>query len=242
MQISKFRILIAGILLMLITAGGSETLNATITGEVIDGNTGRPLVGVTIEIFDTTNRGSPAAVVRTDGNGTYSANVAGERNYDVWVRIGEVNPKQTVYVKADQVQPVNFEVSEQVGQKSLSITEDAGVRIVVIVAVLIIFLISIDQLFLRRRRMIKELESRQAELEKKMKYEGSIEGVPGGNKILELKKQRHMTEYEINLAKMKYHKREIDEESFREIVRDYSKKLIEIETEIKELEEEKKEK
>ena len=113
-------IMIIGVVFWQLGIFGDMGTNATITGGVIDGYTGRPLVGVEVDIFDTANRGSPAAVVRTDGNGTYSASVAGERNYEVWVRIGEVNPKVTVYVKADHVYPVNFEVSEQVGQKSLN--------------------------------------------------------------------------------------------------------------------------
>ena len=40
----------------------------------------------------------------------------------------------------------------------------------------------------------------------------------------------------ITLTKAKFHRREIDEESFREITRDQQEKLIELESEIKELE------
>lgn len=40
----------------------------------------------------------------------------------------------------------------------------------------------------------------------------------------------------ISLAQKKYHKRKIDEESFREIVRDHQKKLIEVESKISKIE------
>jgi len=51
-----------------------------------------------------------------------------------------------------------------------------------------------------------------------------------------LKIKKEKIEYMLKIAKRKYHKREMDEESLREITRDNQKKLIKIELEMKELE------
>ncbi len=53
-----------------------------------------------------------------------------------------------------------------------------------------------------------------------------------------LKANKERIEYLIKLAESKYHKRKLDEESFREIVRDQQKKMMEIEAKISEIEKE----
>ncbi len=55
--------------------------------------------------------------------------------------------------------------------------------------------------------------------------------------LKELKKKREETSNLIEQAKSKYHKRELDEKSFREIVSSYQKDLMEINLKIRELEE-----
>ena len=56
-----------------------------------------------------------------------------------------------------------------------------------------------------------------------------------GDLLHELKDNKKRIEYLIKLAESKYHRRKLDEESFREIVRDQQKKLMEIEAKISEI-------
>lgn len=55
--------------------------------------------------------------------------------------------------------------------------------------------------------------------------------------LAHLQDEKKSIEELIKKTKTKYHRREIDEESFREIVKDYQKKLLEINLQIAELEE-----
>jgi Fe2+ transport system protein B len=54
--------------------------------------------------------------------------------------------------------------------------------------------------------------------------------------LTQLQEQKEHLEELIKRTKVKYHKRELDEESFREIVKDYQKQLMEINVKIWELE------
>lgn len=62
---------------------------------------------------------------------------------------------------------------------------------------------------------------------------GGVEDEPDELKKLQDDKER--IEELIKNTKTKYHKREIDEESFREIVKDYQKELVEINVRIEEM-------
>jgi Fe2+ transport system protein B len=56
------------------------------------------------------------------------------------------------------------------------------------------------------------------------------------DELTKLQEQKTHLEELIKRTKVKYHKRELDEESFREIVKDYQKQLMEINVKIWELE------
>ena len=56
------------------------------------------------------------------------------------------------------------------------------------------------------------------------------------DELTKLQEQKAHLEELIKRTKVKYHKRELDEESFREIVKDYQKQLMEINVKIWELE------
>jgi len=56
------------------------------------------------------------------------------------------------------------------------------------------------------------------------------------DELTKLQEQKNHLEELIKRTKVKYHKRELDEESFREIVKDYQKQLMEINVKIWELE------
>ncbi len=221
--------------LLLISAclHASAESNAAIYGYVTDKNTGKPYANTRVEIFYADDHSKPIATLTTDLKGYYNATVPADKNYDIYVRVGKKHPQQTVYVGEGYVQQVDFEINMQsVGGGD--ITEEGGFWIVVAVAVIILGVVLLDQLYLRKRRVMRELEMERQKLEKKLGNE--IEGVE--DELTTLKKERDRIEYMINLTKTKFHKRKLDEESFREIVRDYQKKLIEIETRIKELESE----
>ena len=55
----------------------------------------------------------------------------------------------------------------------------------------------------------------------------------GEKTVEELQKEKEEIEKMMAIAKAKYHKRELDEESFREIIRDNQKKVIELELKIR---------
>ena len=55
--------------------------------------------------------------------------------------------------------------------------------------------------------------------------------------LTRLRDEKKSIEEMIKLAQVKFHKRKLDEESFREIVRDEQKKLIEVEARMQDLEE-----
>lgn len=230
MKISK--IYLAFILIIALTHHVSAESNATLHGYVLDEDTGNPYKDTKIDIFYSDDHSKPFATLNTDGKGYYNITVPADKSYDIYVRVGEVNPQQTTYVREGQVQLVNFKIRMQNVWES--VTGGGGFGIVVVVAIIILGVVLLDQLYLRKRRVMRELEMERQKLEKKLGNE--IEGVE--DELTTLKKERDRIEYMINLTKTKFHKRKLDEESFREIVRDYQKKLIEIETRIKELESE----
>jgi hypothetical protein len=219
-------------LLLLSCSQISAESNATIYGFVTDQNTGEPFKEVKVEIFYSTDHSTPIATLTTDSKGFYNSTVPANRNYDIYVRLGKTNPMRATYVGEGYVQQVDFGISMKSSFES--ITEEGGFWIVVAVAVVILGIILVDQLYLRKKRVMRELEVERKRLEGKL--EGEVEGVE--DELTTLKKERDRIEYMINLTKTKFHKRKLDEESFREIVRDYQKRLIEIETRIKELESE----
>jgi len=203
-----------------------------VQGHVRDQDTGRPMKGIVVEIYDTNNPAKPVANSTTDESGYYKFDVEPNRNYDIYVRLGKVNPSKTIYVgTGGAIQ--DFRLSTK--GNWVEITEESGLWVVVVVAIFIILFIIFDQLYLKKRRMLKALEKETSELEKKLDKD-VVEGET--NELDSLKKERDRLKYMINRTKIKYHKREIDEESFREIVRDYQKKLIEVETKIEEIEKE----
>ena len=55
------------------------------------------------------------------------------------------------------------------------------------------------------------------------------------DELKQLLVEKDKIEYMINLTKIRYHKRAMDTESFREIVRDYQKKLVELDARMSEL-------
>lgn len=218
-------------LLILICFRVSAESTATIYGYVLDEGTGKPFENTKVEIFYSDDHSKPVATLTTDSKGYYNTTVPADKNYDIYVRLGKVNPTQTTYVGEGYVQQVDFKINMQSISRG-EITEESGFWIVVVVALIILGIILLDQLYLRKRRIMRELEIERQKLEKKL--ESEVEGTE--DELTTLKKERDRIQYMINLTKTKYHKRKLDEESFREIVRDYQKRLIEIETRIKELE------
>ncbi len=210
------------------SAANAES-NATIYGYVIDKDTGKPFNDITIELFSSSDHSTPVAVLSTDEKGFYNTTVPAGISYDIYVRLSKVNPSRTVYVGEGHVQRVDFEISMQsIGKKD--IIEESGFSIVVVVAFAILAIILLDQMRLRRKRAIYEAEisedaTKKNQGEAKTKPEDDIDA---------LKKEKERIENLVALTKKKYHKRKIDDESFREMIRDYQKRLIEIEEKMNE--------
>lgn len=210
----------------------SSADNAIIQGYVRDKSTGAPFRNVVVEIYSTDDSSRPIASTRTNDQGFYGAEVVPEKYYDVFVRVGDPNPNQrtSTIVVNNSVYTINFEIQSEISHSQVMI-ERYGFWIVVIVATVILVIILIDQIFLRKKRIIKSLEQEKEVLEKKLEKEE----VTAEDEMTRLQKETDQIEYMINLTKIKFHKRQLDEESFREIVRDYQKKLIELEAKINRL-------
>jgi 5-hydroxyisourate hydrolase-like protein (transthyretin family) len=206
--------------------------DATVKGFVMDQATGMPFSGVVVDIYKSDDHSTTAASVKTDERGYYETEVAGGQYYDIYVRLGDPNPYQRTQsvVQKNGVYTINFNVHTETNY-SERVVERYGFWIVVVVAAIILLVILFDQLFFRRRRVVKALEDEQVKLKKRL--EETTEEPK--DELARLEKERDKMYYMINLSKIKFHKRELDEESFREIVRDYEKKLIEIEARIEEL-------
>jgi hypothetical protein len=208
----------------------SADSNATIYGYVKETGTGRPYENVRVDIFYADDHSKAVATLTTDGKGYYNTTVTGDMGYDIYVRVGNRNFHRPIYIEGGSIKGVDFEITIKSVFESL--TEEGGLWIVVVVAIIILGIILLDQIYLRKRRVMRELELERKKLEERLEIE--VDGPE--DELMKLKKDRDRIQYMINLTKTKFHKRKLDEESFREIVRDYQKRIIEIETRITELE------
>lgn len=229
----KIRLIILSLMLILPIVLVNSVSNSTIEGYVLNTDDGKPFVGVTVDIFLSSDHSTPVASCVTDNRGYYNATLASNENYDIYVRLGKKNPTQTVHLGGGEIREVDFKITmESISESGFQ--EDHGIWIVIIVAIVILLIILVDQVFLRRGRAIRELERERDELESRLRGEVITEPEKE-DELTALMKEKDKVQYMINMCRLKYHKRALDEESFREIVRDYQKRLIEIEARIKEL-------
>lgn len=225
----------ATVLFYLPSAGAAP--QAFLDGCVLDKDTGMPFNGTLVEVYDVADHTKPASSIYTDGRGCYNTSV-NPGNYDIYVRIGRANPTQSVYVQAGQIQQVDFRISmKSVTEEQL--TSSSMFWIQVAVAGIILAVIVVDQLFFKKKRILGELAAERSKLESEMKKD---EGWGWYGELSNLKKEKKQLEYMINLTRTKYHERSINEESYREIIRDYQEKLIEVEAKIAAMETENTEK
>ena len=210
---------------MLAAAGAQQ--NAIIYGYVLDEKTGAPLDKVVVEIFASDDPSRAIVSRYTDSRGFFNASVQGNRNYEIYVRLGDKNPKQSVYVTGGAIQEVRFVVSmETISEQN--IIEQPYFLVFAVIAVLVIGVILFDEVYMRRRK-ISALET------DKEKLKNRIESTVELDEVSTLEKKRDRIELMIKMAQLKFHKRKLDDESFREIVRDKQKDLIEIEARLSEL-------
>jgi|GEM_PF-5751445 len=117
------------------------------------------------------------------------------------------------------------------GENSENCPSDCGdedntlIYLLIAVIVLLIFLV----LVLLAYRLLGRYKSKGSGLEAPSSKDYGLE-------LKRLQDEKKSVEEMMKLAQFKYRKRKLDEESFREIVRDQQKKLIEIEARIKEME------
>jgi|GEM_PF-2637595 len=223
--------LILFLVAFLFAAAGAQQ-NAIIYGNVVDDKTGKPLDNVMVEIFASDDPSKAVVSMYSDSKGFFNASVRGNRNYDIYVRLGDRNPKQSVYVTGGAIQEIKFVVSmETISEQN--IIEQPYFLVFAVIAVLVIGVILFDEVYMRRRK-ISALET------DKEKLKNRIESTVELDEVSTLEKKRDRTELMIKMAQLKFHKRQLDDESFREIVRDKQKDLIEIEARLTELKKQKK--
>ncbi|MEA1924372.1 MAG: hypothetical protein U9M95_00725 [Candidatus Altiarchaeota archaeon] len=215
---------------LLLAAAGAEQ-KATIYGYVLDEKTGTPLDKVVVEIFASDDPSKAIVSKYTDSKGFFNTSVEGNRNYEIYVRLGGKNPKQSVYVTSGAMQEIKFIVSmERISEQN--IIEQPYFLIFAVIAVLVIGVILFDEVYMRRRK-ISALETDKERL--KSRIDSTVEL----DEVSALEKKRDRIELMIKMAQLKFHKRKLDDESFREIVRDKQKDLIEIEARLSELKKQK---
>jgi len=204
-----FHVFLSIMLLSVCCVGEAE--KTVVQGYVKDAKTGKSMAGVKVDVYPSQDHSIAVAAVETDSKGFYSVTVPPGSYYDVYLVVGDVNPNQrtTSATEAGGVYTINFNMDSE-SNYSNSVVDKYGVEIVIGVAALILLLIVVDQVMGRRSSK-----------------------APGAS---DLKRQRDQIAEMINLAKGKYHRREIDEESFREITRDQQERIIELESKIKALE------
>lgn len=228
--------LVSLILLSAIPIASAQSA-AFLTGCVIDRDSGIPFNGTLVDVYDAADHTTPLSSVYTDTRGCYNTSVK-PGNYDIYVRIGISNPTQSVYVQAGQIQQVDFKISMK-SVREEQLTGSSMFWIQVAIAGVILAVIVIDQLFFKKKRILGELAAERSKLEAEMKKD---DGWGWYGELSNLKKEKKQLEYMINLTRTKYHERSINEESYREIIRDYQEKLIEVEAKIAAMETEGKEK
>jgi hypothetical protein len=202
--------------------------NPKIEGYLKDRKTGAPYPGVRIDVYPSDDHSNLVAYTQTDNKGYYSLTVPAGKYYDVYVRMGEANPTQRTNTPTVDggVYTLNFDLESESSYSNV-IVEKYGIWIVVLVSLVVLGIIFFDVVF----RLIFGRRKERIIVETKTTPQAQTE--PSKVDLNDLVKEKAEIESEIELTKTKYHKRLIDEESFREIVRDQQKKLIEIETRIK---------
>ncbi len=204
-------VLAVSVVVLLSASYAAAEGTATIEGYVRDSNSGNSIPGLRVDVYSADDHGNIVGGGRTDGNGFYSVNVSAGRYYDVYLRteVGNPNQRTTEDVREGAVYPVNFNVAVESSYQN-TIIDKYGIGIVIAVALLVVILIVYDQVSSRKKSR--------------------------GPDLGELRRERDQLREMVNMAKAKYHRREIDEESFREITRDQQERLIELESRIKVLE------
>jgi len=205
----------------------------TIKGKVTDYDSGKPKPNLLVEIYSQEEPKVPFASLKTDENGYYESKVPAGVTYSIYVRTSGQNPKQvTPFVQAGSEWKMNFVIAEESNISVGGADEGTLILIILLLAALVFGSILLDQVYFRRQRM-KKLE--QARVAADSDNEVLIIADPL-EELERLKKEKYDIEYRIGLSKSQFHQRKLDEESFREIVRDYQKRLIDIESRIKNLE------
>jgi uncharacterized membrane protein len=189
----------------------SEPDYATISGYVRDAKTGASIRNVRVEIFPSSDHSSPTFSTQTDERGYYVARVTPGDYYDIYLRMGDLNPSQRTTTSAEggSSYTVNFNIVTESNYQN-TVVERYGIGLALAVAVVVLMVIVFDRLVALRGSRAPSID--------------------------ELRRQRDALIETIGLARGKYHKREIDEESFREITREEQMKLLELESKIKTLE------
>ena len=180
-----------------------------IEGTVQDGNTGKSIPGVAVEVYRSEDHSRAVNSTKTDEKGDYSVSVEPGFYYDVYLRTGDASPNQRTNeaVKPDGMYKLNFNI---VGESTFEgkIVEKYGLGLVLLAVAVVIGVIAWDHLGSKKAGpTLKDMTAEKAEIEKMLE-----------------------------MTRVKYHKRQIDEETLKNIVKDKQERLIELESKIREQE------
>jgi|GEM_PF-3845977 len=201
------RVIALAILLMVASLAGAQDDKAILQGTVIDGLSGESLAGIHMVVYAAEDHSRPLDAEVTDPKGNYRILVEPGRFYDVYLRLPDSSHNQRTpeAVQAGVEYNMNFKIMRK-SSFSNQVTEEYGIWIVAAVAFVFFLIVGYDNLFSKHGK------------------KPSVE---------DLKKEKEEIEKVLLIARDKYHKREIDEDSFKKITTDKQQRIIEIESKIK---------
>jgi uncharacterized membrane protein len=197
-------------LIILFLAGlGCSSGTASLKGIVTDAGSGKSLEGIEVEVFETGDYSAPVAAAKTDDMGCYEVTVGTGRYYDVYLRLGSVNPNQRTpeAVREGAAYTLNFNIIRESSYEGAAPERYASVMLIIL-AFSLILLAVYDRVFTEGRPKVS---------------------------VDDLDRAKREVEDMIELSRQKYHRREIDEDGFREISKRQQERLIEIESKLKAL-------
>lgn len=180
---------------------------AVIEGTITDAHTGEAVSDIQVDVYAADDKNYPVATAYTDKAGFYQVEVKKRNFYDahiLWAG-GSTSDRTREAVRAGGTYVLNFQIGKET-EATQSAVEKYGFGFVVVVAGFVLLIIIVDIVFSRS----KKRGPSRAELVNELDEIKSI----------------------LEISRQKYHKREIDELSFREISKEKQSRIIEIESKL----------
>ena len=162
---------------------------------------------------------------KTDGVDFYSSEHPNSSNRPLLaVTVGS---KSVVAPPADPTATPSGNPGDLIGPAAVNIFEFGDIVIIALIFGLIIGVIVLGRRILKNGPTITRIQTTGAGLEKLI-----VKPIDPNARLKSLLSQKKKVDHMLNITKMKYHKRELDEGGYKKIVRTYQERLISIEAEI----------